>query len=186
ELEVRMRVRFLDDVRDLSEYPDHVLSVVNGHRRDLDSNTSPLGVDDRDAGIGRRRPADDLPREQLAGPPRVLGCDDRGELSARDVTDNPARRGIDPADDAIHVDPIARHVDVLEDVFEVHRGQRCAGSFHLSVDSIRRRRRSSSVAFSSADTIITRPTSTSESSTPIATPSAPYVSARPCTRRVVT
>jgi hypothetical protein len=95
EIEVWMRMRFLDHVRHLPENPDDVLSVEDRYRRDLDAHAISLAVDDRDAGVRRRRPADDLSGEELTSSPRVLGRDDRSELAPGDVTDDPASRRID-------------------------------------------------------------------------------------------
>jgi len=163
----------LDWICDLPKNADYVLSVENGHRCDLDANAPPVPVEDHDAGLRRRRSSDDLPREQLPDPPGVLGRDNRGELATRDITDEPPSRGIDPANDPVRVDHVARHVDVLEDLFEVHRVQRFGRGFHFPADCMRRCRRSSSNAFNSADTIISRPTRTSENSSAAAIPSAP-------------
>jgi hypothetical protein len=115
-----------------------VLSVEDGHRSDLDANAPPVPVEDHDAGVGRRRSSDDLPPEELTGPPGVLGRDNRCELATRDITDEPASRGIDPANDPVRVDHVTRHVDVLEDLFEVHRVQRCGRGFHFPADCMRR------------------------------------------------
>src|SRR5262249_18933169 len=86
ELEVWMGMRFLDHVRDLPEDPDDVLAVEDRHGGDLDADTTAVAVHDHPPGVGRGRPADDLPCEELAGAARVLGCDDRREAAADGVT----------------------------------------------------------------------------------------------------
>lgn len=124
EVELRMRVRFLEDVRDLPEHADDVLSVEDRHGRYLDANAAAFAVDDHRGRVGGRSPTDDLPHEQFASPPRVLGCYDRRELSADDVTDNPTSRRIDPPHDAVCVNQVTRHIDVLERFLEIQRVQR--------------------------------------------------------------
>jgi len=57
--------------------------------------------------------------EDLARPPRVVGMDERRELTTDLVADDAAGSLVQPAHHARVVDHVARHVDVLERAFEV-------------------------------------------------------------------
>ena len=94
-----MCMRRLDEVRDLPEDADDVLAAQQRHRTDLDLDPLAAGVDEREAGVGDRRRPDDLAGEVLPRAPRVLRCDDGGELSPLDIADDPLRGRVDPADD---------------------------------------------------------------------------------------
>jgi hypothetical protein len=67
---------------------------------------------------------EDLSREQFTCSSSLLGCDDRDELTAANVADDPPIRFVHPPDDAAPVDAIARNVDMLEHLFDSHRVQR--------------------------------------------------------------
>jgi hypothetical protein len=68
-----MLMRLLDQIRDLSEDPDHVLTAKKRHRAHFDTNPAAVRADYRDGGVCDLRRADDLPREELASASCVLG-----------------------------------------------------------------------------------------------------------------
>ena len=73
ELQVRMLMRLLDQVRDLSKDPDHVLAAKERHRAHFDANPAAVCADYLDVGVRDLRRADDLSREELASTSCVLG-----------------------------------------------------------------------------------------------------------------
>ena len=83
-------------------------------------------VDDDHRRVGHLGVADDLAREQLARPPRLLRRHDRGELTAYLVADDRPRGVVHPAHETRPVEHVGRDVDVLERALEVssHRLQR--------------------------------------------------------------
>ena len=68
-----MRMRLLDQVRDLSKDADHVLAVKERHRAHFDGNRAAVCGDYLDVGVCRPRSADDLSREELPRASCVLG-----------------------------------------------------------------------------------------------------------------
>ena len=119
-----MGMRLLDQVRDLSENTDDVLSAKQGHGAHFDGNPTTVDTNHVDACVGHARCADNLSREELARSTRVLRCDDGRELPPSDIADKLLGGGVHPTDDAGGIDDVARHVDVFEHVFDSHRLQR--------------------------------------------------------------
>ena len=129
QVQLGMRVRFLHHVRHLAEHADHVLALPQRHRADLDPDSTAVGVDDDHRRVGHLCIAEDLAREQFAGPAGVLGCDDRRELAPDLIPNHLSGGAVHPADDSGAVDHVARHIHVLQHTFDVgsHRLQRFNG-----------------------------------------------------------
>lgn len=119
ELELRVRMGLLDEVGDLAEDAEEVVSVVDRDRADLDRDALAVRADDLDDRVSDPRGADHFSREELPRPPSVLGRDDRRELGPAHVADDAARRSVQPTNDPGRVDVVARDVDVLEYLLEV-------------------------------------------------------------------
>jgi len=106
-------------MEELAEDPDDPLPAHQWHRAHLDGHSLPVGVDEHQLGVRHRRRTRHLLREQLAREAAVLRRDQRRELPAMDVADDPERGGIEPADHARRVDDVRRDVDTLECPFHV-------------------------------------------------------------------
>jgi hypothetical protein len=88
------------------EDTDHPFTAHQRHRTDLHGDPR-AGGRNQDAGrIGGRGGPEDLPGEQLAGAPAVLGRDDGGELTPANVADETLGSRIDPADDSRRVEEL--------------------------------------------------------------------------------
>ena len=131
ERQFGMRVRLFHDVRDLPEDTDHVLPAVERYRAHLHCHALAVGVDHHHRRVRDGGRAHYLAREELTGTVRILGGDDRGELASPNVSHDRPRGRVHPADDSGGVDEIARHVDMLEHVFDGHSCQR--GSGHAGI-----------------------------------------------------
>src|SRR6187551_3606442 len=62
EVQIRVSVRLLDDLGDLSEHSYHMLTTNHGHRADFDRDALAVGVDDCNARVSDPLRADDLAR----------------------------------------------------------------------------------------------------------------------------
>ena len=111
--------RSLVHVRHLPEDADHPVAPKKRHRAQLDADALAVGAQDHDLGVLRPARAGDVPCEHLSRPARLFGCDDRGELAAAHVADEPLRGRVEPADDPGPVDDVARDVDRLQGDLDV-------------------------------------------------------------------
>jgi hypothetical protein len=127
EVKIGVLVRLLDQVRDLAEDAHDVVAMVDRHRADLGGDPSAVRRQQDHGGVRDLGAADDLAREQLPRAPRRLGRDDGGELAPPDVADDVLCRAVQPADHSRRVDVVARHVDVVEYLVDLHRLQRRSG-----------------------------------------------------------
>src|SRR6478609_8085257 len=94
-----MRLRLLDQVRDLAEDADHMVAPGQRHRADLDRDAAALLVYEHERAVGGLGVAEHPAGEMLPRPPGLLVGDDRRELAALDVADEPPSRLVDPTDD---------------------------------------------------------------------------------------
>src|SRR5207237_7476466 len=86
----------------------------------LDRDAMAVRVEHRDGEIGPFG-AEELPREHLAGAPRVLGSDDAREVAADGVPHECLCSRVQPADPALAIEDVARHAQALERGAEVAR-----------------------------------------------------------------
>ena len=100
-----------------------LLLVVQRDGAHLDRDPLAVGGDDLDSRVRDGCVPDELSGEQLPRTPRVLGRDDGGELATFHIADHAARCSVHPADDTGRIDHVARHVDVLEHLLDIHRLQ---------------------------------------------------------------
>jgi hypothetical protein len=63
--------------------------------------------------------SDKVPGEDLARPARFLGCDDRCELAAANVSHELLRGRVQPADDPVPVDQVGGDTDPTDGVFDI-------------------------------------------------------------------
>ena len=63
QVQVRVRVRLLDEIGDLPEHADHVLATEHRHGAHLDGHPASVRADDRDAGVRDPLRADHLSSE---------------------------------------------------------------------------------------------------------------------------
>jgi hypothetical protein len=112
------------------EDADDVALILERRRADLDSDTPPVLVEQRDREICSVG-TEELPREQLARPRRVLGSDDAREVAADSVADEVACCGVEPADPAPTIEAVARDAHRSS---AGHRSREAASSFPESAD----------------------------------------------------
>src|SRR5204862_7836161 len=110
----RMFLGGLSDIGKLAEDTDASVALHQGDRADVDADPFAVSAQEHGLGVGDLRGPGDLAREFLAGAPRVLGGDNRRELSPADIADEPLRSWIDPTDDAGRTDDVARDVDAFQ------------------------------------------------------------------------
>jgi len=126
EVELRVRLRFLDQVGDLTEDAHDAIAAGERDGTDLDRHPLTLVADEHYRAVRRISAAKQLAREHLAGASVFLGSDDRRELTPFDVPDETTGGAVHPADHARRVDQVARDIDVLERVghLGLHRRER--------------------------------------------------------------
>ena len=88
--------------------------------------------------------AEHLPREELAGAPAVLRRDDGGEVATANVAEKPLGCRIEPPDDSLCVEDVARDADALQSLLDVAADFQARGH-HRSVADPAARRGSSQV-----------------------------------------
>ena len=89
-----MRLRLLDQVRDLAEDADHMVARGQRHRADLNRDAAALLVYEHERAVGGLGVAEHPASECFTGPPGLLVGDDRSELAALDVADQPPAAGL--------------------------------------------------------------------------------------------
>jgi hypothetical protein len=122
-VKLRVRRRPVPHVGELAEDAHHVLAADERNRAHLDRHPIAVEVDHRHLGIGDRFVPDHLSREHFAGATGVLRSHDGRELAAANVADDALTRRVHPADHAVDIDDVARHVDALERLLDPHRLQ---------------------------------------------------------------
>jgi hypothetical protein len=123
------------------EDADHPFTAHEPHRADLHRHARAGGRNQGAARICGRGGAEQLPREQLACAPAVLGRDDGREPATANVADKPLGCRIDPADDSRRVEDVARDADAAQSLLDVAADCQASGH-HGGVSDPRFRRRS--------------------------------------------
>ena len=95
------------------ELPEELRMLKATLRRFVDSELIPI---ERQTVTAE---GEEIKPEYLARLERLLRCHHRGELPSPGVADESPRGRIEPADDAVPVDGVARDVHVLERSFDV-------------------------------------------------------------------
>jgi len=111
--------RRLVDIRDLAEDPDHAAALHESDGAHLDSDPLAVCSDDDDLRVMSLPRPSEVAREDLSRATRFLWRDDRSELPPADVAYEPARSGVQPADDPRRVDDVARDADRFEGAFDI-------------------------------------------------------------------
>lgn len=126
-----MKDRLLQHVGDLAEDSDDVVSAGERYRAHFDGDAVAVVVDEDDGRVGRVQVPEQPAGKELPRAASVLRRDDGRELAAFDVSDEPARSRVHPADHTRLVDEVAGDVDVLERVSDLclHRLQ--SGGRHV-------------------------------------------------------
>jgi hypothetical protein len=90
------------------------MTAMERNRAHVDREPITRRVEEHDLHVGHQGGPRNLLGKRLAGTPRILGRDHRGELATANIPKAPLRRAVRPADDAGLVDHVARDVDALE------------------------------------------------------------------------
>ena len=106
-------------VRDDAEDADDPAALPERNCADLDLDTLAAGLDHDDRGIGRLLRSHHLAEKRLLGRARLLGHDHGRLLASANVAHELVGGGIDPADDPVAVDCIARDVHLLEGAVDI-------------------------------------------------------------------
>jgi hypothetical protein len=108
-------------VRDDAEDADDPAALPERDCADLDLDAFAAGPDHDDRGIGRLLRPHHLAEKRLLGRASLFGHDHGRLLAPANVADEPVGSGVDPADDPVAVDRIARDVQLLEGAVDVTR-----------------------------------------------------------------
>jgi hypothetical protein len=102
-----------------SEHADHAVPANERHRADVDGDSVSPGRHQNAGRLGRRGGSKHLAREELACPRPVLRPDHLGEVPASHLAEQLFRGGVDPADDAVCVENVARHGNAGQGLLDV-------------------------------------------------------------------
>jgi hypothetical protein len=94
------------------------VTAVEAHGAHLDRQPPAAGIEQDDRKVDVLAP-DHVFRERVLCAARLLGRHHRGELAAADVSDEADGSRVEPADDPVLVDHVARDLYALEGVLHV-------------------------------------------------------------------
>ena len=115
QVRMRRRRRLVDlDVDDLPEHPDHLIAVSQGNGADVDRDALAVEPHDDDFVVGALDGSGHVAREDLPSAASLLRREDGRELPSAHVADDLPRRRVDPAHDAVTVDHVRGHADLLQ------------------------------------------------------------------------
>jgi hypothetical protein len=103
------------DIRELAEDPDDAMAFEEADGADFDRDAF-AGLVDQDDRAVDVFVADHVLGEGFPGSPGLLGRDDGRHLTATHVSDQPPGGRIEPPDDLVFVDDVARDIHPLEGV----------------------------------------------------------------------
>lgn len=96
-----------------AEHSHHLASVLERGGADLHRDAGTVGAQKMQVEIGHLR-TEKLPRERFSRPQRVLGSDDRCELSSDGVADQFTSRIVEPTNASLAVEDVDRDRDSLQ------------------------------------------------------------------------